>query len=45
MRSTQAPTLVTLGLAGGQGKTTVALMVGRILSRYGIPVLFVDADL
>lgn len=39
-----APTLVPLGLAGGQGKTTVALMVGRILARAGIPVLFVDAD-
>ncbi len=44
MSNTQASSLVTLGLAGGQGKTTVALMVGRILSRHGIPVLFVDAD-
>ena len=34
----------TLGLAGGQGKTTVALMLGRYLGRLGIPVLFVDAD-
>jgi chromosome partitioning protein len=40
----EAPTLVPLGLAGGQGKTTVALMTGRILARLGIPVLFVDAD-
>ena len=40
----EAPTLVPLGLAGGQGKTTVALMTGRILASYGIPVLFVDAD-
>lgn len=39
-----APTLVPLGLAGGQGKTTVGLMTGRILARCGIPVLFVDAD-
>ncbi|UBF30194.1 ParA family protein (plasmid) [Kovacikia minuta CCNUW1] len=40
----EAPTLVPLGLAGGQGKTTVALITGRILASYGIPVLFVDAD-
>ena len=40
----EAPTLVPLGLAGGQGKTTVALMTGRILAKLGIPVLFVDAD-
>lgn len=40
----EAPILVPLGLAGGQGKTTVALMTGRLLARYGIPVLFVDAD-
>ena len=38
------PTVVTLGLAGGQGKTTVALMLGRCLGRWGIPVLFIDAD-
>jgi chromosome partitioning protein len=37
-------TIVTLGLAGGQGKSTVALMLGRYLGRLGIPVLFVDAD-
>ena len=36
--------IVTLGLAGGQGKSTVALMLGRYLGRWGIPVLFVDAD-
>jgi chromosome partitioning protein len=38
------PTIVTLGLAGGQGKSTVALMLGRYLGRLGIPVLFIDAD-
>jgi chromosome partitioning protein len=38
------PIVSTLGLAGGQGKTTVALMLGRYLGRLGIPVLFVDAD-
>ncbi|MEA5554041.1 ParA family protein [Anabaena cylindrica UHCC 0172] len=42
MRNT--PTVVTLGLAGGQGKSTVALMLGRYLGKLGIPVLFVDAD-
>lgn len=41
---TNTPTVVTLGLAGGQGKSTVALMLGRYLGRLGIPVLFVDAD-
>lgn len=40
----KAPTLVPLALAGGQGKSTIALMTGRILASYGIPVLFVDAD-
>jgi chromosome partitioning protein len=40
----EAPTLVPLGLAGGQGKTTVALMTGRILAKLGIPILFIDAD-
>lgn len=39
-----APTFVPLGLAGGQGKTTVALMLGRILATYGLNILFVDAD-
>jgi chromosome partitioning protein len=38
------PTVVSLGLAGGQGKSTVALMLGRYLGRLGIPVLFVDSD-
>jgi len=38
------PTVVSLGLAGGQGKSTVALMLGRYLGRLGIPVLFVDCD-
>jgi chromosome partitioning protein len=38
------PIISTLGLAGGQGKTTVALMLGRYLGRLGIPVLFIDAD-
>lgn len=40
----ESPTLVPLGLAGGQGKTTVALMTGRVLAKLGIPVLFIDAD-
>lgn len=44
MRQNITPTVVTLGLAGGQGKTTIALMLGRFLGRLGIPVLFVDAD-
>jgi chromosome partitioning protein len=44
MKHHEAPTLVPLGLAGGQGKTTIALMTGRLLASYGIPVLFVDAD-
>jgi|GEM_PF-184517 chromosome partitioning protein len=38
------PTVVSLGLAGGQGKSTVALMLGRYLGRLGIPVLFIDSD-
>ncbi len=41
---TEAATLVVLGLAGGQGKTTVGMMVGRMLARAGIAVLMVDAD-
>ncbi len=44
MQQLHTPTIVTLGLAGGQGKSTVALMLGRYLGRSGIPVLFVDAD-
>lgn len=42
--SSEAATLVALGLAGGQGKTTVGMMVGRMLARSGITVLMVDAD-
>lgn len=42
--TSDAPTFVPLGLAGGQGKTTVGLLLGRLLASYGIPVLFVDAD-
>jgi chromosome partitioning protein len=38
------PIISTLGLAGGQGKTTLAIMLGRYLGRLGIPVLFIDAD-
>lgn len=37
-------TFVPLALAGGQGKSTIALMLGRIIARLGIPVLFIDAD-
>ncbi len=44
MAQMATPTVVTLGLAGGQGKSTVALMLGRYLGRLGIPVLFIDAD-
>lgn len=40
----EAPALVPLALAGGQGKTTIALMTGRLLAKYGVPVLFIDAD-
>lgn len=39
-----AKVLSPLGLAGGQGKTTVAMMLGRILAKQGIRVLFIDAD-
>jgi chromosome partitioning protein len=44
MEQSHTTTIVTLGLAGGQGKSTVALMLGRYLGRLGIPVLFIDAD-
>jgi chromosome partitioning protein len=44
MEQSHTPTIVTLGLAGRQGKSTVALMLGRYLGRLGIPVLFIDAD-
>lgn len=40
----EAPTLVALGLAGGQGKTTTILILGRMFARLGIPVLLVDSD-
>lgn len=42
--ATLAPVLVPMGLAGGQGKTTIGMMVGRIVASYRIPVLLVDAD-
>lgn len=38
------PCFVPLALAGGQGKSTVALMLGRTIARSGLPVLFIDAD-
>lgn len=42
--TTDAPTFVPLGLAGGQGKTTVGLFLGRLIASYGVPVLFIDLD-
>lgn len=44
MYTANCPTFVPLALAGGQGKSTIALILGRIVARFGIPVLFVDAD-
>lgn len=44
MFTQECPCFVPLALAGGQGKSTIALMLGRILARSGFPVLFVDAD-
>lgn len=44
MYTADCPTFVPLALAGGQGKSTIALMLGRLVARLGIPVLFVDAD-
>jgi len=44
MFTADCPTFVPLALAGGQGKSTIALMLGRIIARLGIPVLFIDAD-
>ncbi|AUC62502.1 plasmid partitioning protein ParA (plasmid) [Cyanobacterium sp. HL-69] len=44
MYKQDCPCFVPLALAGGQGKSTVALMLGRILARKGLPVLFIDAD-
>ena len=37
-------TIAIASLSGGQGKTTAALMLGRLLSRQGYPTLLVDAD-
>ena len=39
-----ATVLVPVALAGGQGKTTTALSLGRYLSRRGIPTLTIDCD-
>lgn len=44
MFTQDCPIFVPLALAGGQGKSTIALMLGRIMARCGVPVLFVDAD-
>jgi chromosome partitioning protein len=44
MFTSDCPVFVPLALAGGQGKSTVALVLGRIVARCGVPVLFVDAD-
>jgi chromosome partitioning protein len=37
-------TLAITSLSGGQGKTTAALMLGRLLSQQGLATLMVDAD-
>jgi chromosome partitioning protein len=37
-------TLAITSLSGGQGKTTAALMLGRLLSQQGIVTLMIDAD-
>ncbi|MBW4490398.1 MAG: ParA family protein [Trichocoleus desertorum ATA4-8-CV12] len=37
-------TLAITSLSGGQGKTTAALMLGRLLSQQGFATLMVDAD-
>lgn len=37
-------TIAIASLSGGQGKTTAALMLGRLLSRQGYPTLMIDAD-
>jgi chromosome partitioning protein len=37
-------TIAIASLSGGQGKTTVALFLGRLLSRQGYPTLMIDAD-
>ena len=41
MFTVDCPTFVTLALAGGQGKSTITLILGRIIARLGIPVLFI----
>ena len=37
-------TIAIASLSGGQGKTTAALMLGRLLSRRGYATLLIDAD-
>jgi chromosome partitioning protein len=37
-------TLSCLSLSGGQGKTSVSLLLGRLLAQQGQTVLMVDAD-
>lgn len=37
-------TIAIASLSGGQGKTTAALMLGRLLSKQGYPTLLIDAD-
>ncbi|WP_373545319.1 ParA family protein [Chamaesiphon sp.] len=37
-------TIVVSSLAGGQGKTTVSMLLGLLLARAGHPTLLVDAD-
>ena len=37
-------TLSCISLSGGQGKTSIALLLGRLLARQGRKVLMVDAD-
>jgi chromosome partitioning protein len=37
-------TIAIASLSGGQGKTTAALMLGRLLARQGYPTLLIDAD-
>ena len=41
MFTVDCPTFVPLALAGGQGKSTITLILGRIIARLGIPVLFI----
>jgi chromosome partitioning protein len=37
-------TIVVSSLAGGQGKTTVSMLLGLMLAKMGYPTLLVDAD-